>query len=218
MNAEPDLAPSFLPSLQCPSSQTALPVSATCLATSWHPHLVLGGGGPFLSPQTRTPKARCCLPSGGRWVQSVPFSQGSWRAEAMPSPPSGGKGLPKPQTRADTTDGTSARSERHFLMGCRGPGGPGLLWEEQALLSLAGGPGEGQSARPQSKALSKNPQGLGPEVSPDPAILNMAKGAKACDPGPHTRAAVRPQLLWARGWRGGSGSGMRSPRSLSFPG
>ena len=55
------------------------------------------------------------------------------------------------------------------------------------IFLLQGDRGEGPSARPQSEALSKNPQGLGRKLSPDPAILNMAKGAKARDPGPHTR-------------------------------
>lgn len=166
VNAEPDLAPFLLPSLQCPSSQTALPMSATCLATSWHPQLVLGEGGPFLSPQARTPKARCCLPSRGRWVQSVPFSQGSWRAEAMPSPPSGGKSLPKPQTRADKTERTSSESERQFLMGCRGPGGPGLLWEEQALLSLAGGPRGGAVSQASEQGSFQESSGAGTRSFP----------------------------------------------------
>lgn len=71
------------------------------------------------------------------------------------------------------------------------PGGPhAALGREGSYFLLQGDRGEGQSARPQSEALSKNPQGLGQEVSPDPAILNMAKGAKARDPGPHTRAAA----------------------------
>lgn len=65
-----------------------------------------------------------------------------------------------------------------------------LLRERGSYFLLQGDKGEGQSARPQREALSKNPQGLGQEVSPDPAILNMAKGAKARDPGPHTRAAA----------------------------
>lgn len=84
--------------------------------------------------------------------------------------------------------------------GC--PGSPG---KNRLYFLLQGDKGEGQSANPQSEALSKNPQGLGREVSPDPAILNMAKGAKARDPGPHTRAAAQPLLLWARGWCWGSG-------------
>lgn len=37
----------------------------------------------------------------------------------------GWKGLPKPQNRADTTEGTSARSERYFLMGAGGSGSSG---------------------------------------------------------------------------------------------
>lgn len=72
----------------------------------------------------------------------------------------------------------------------------------------------GAESGPQSEALSKNPQGLGGEVSPDPAILNMAKGARARDPGPHTRAAA--VLLRVRGLVGAPG-GMRSPWSLCLP-
>lgn len=63
-------------------------------------------------------------------------------------------------------------------------GGQAPLGSMGSYFLLQGDKGEGQSARPQREALSKNPQGLGQEVSPDPVILNMAKGAKARDQGP----------------------------------
>lgn len=164
--------PSFLSSLQCPSSQTE---PCQGLLPAWPPAgsvisaCGLGTVSPFPCPpdQDLRGKGLSFLDWGilgpvCPHLCKVPYA----RQRSCPPPPSSRKGLLKPQTRADTAEGTSTRPERHFLTGVQcGPVAPAPLGRTDSIFLLQGDKAEGQSARPQSEALSKNPQGLGREVS-----------------------------------------------------
>lgn len=133
-------------------------------------YLAWGGGGvsPFPCPPDQDLRGKVLSSLG--WGTLGPvcphLSKVPGRQRSYPPPPSNRKGLLKPQTRADTAKGTSARPERHFLTGLQcGPVAPAPLGRTGSIFLLQGDKGEGQSARTQSEALSKNPQGLGREVS-----------------------------------------------------
>ena len=161
--------PAFPSSLQCPSSQTepcqslppAWPPTGSLLSASG-----LGGVSPLPCPPDQDLRGKVLSSLG--WGTLGPvcphLSKVPGRPRSCPPPPSSRKGLLKPQSRADTAEGTSTRPERHFLTGVqRGPVAPAPLGRTGSIFLLQGDRGEGQSAKPQSKALSKNPQGLGRE-------------------------------------------------------
>lgn len=115
----PPEPPFFLPSLQCPSFQTVLPVSAACLATSGLPHFFFW---PWLyvTPQTRT--------------NLSPFSQVSWRAEGRGHDPhhlSAEKGLLSHKQELILQKGLQLDPRGRGVQ-C-GLGVPRIPWEEQAL-------------------------------------------------------------------------------------
>lgn len=127
-----------------------------CLATRWLPHFymwpweyVTPSSPPRPGPQRRA----SVFPLGTARASLSPFSQGSWRTEAITPPPSSRKGLLKPQTRVASEGGTSALPDRLPLtrgVQC-GLEGPGLLWGEQALTFSCRGI-EGRGSQPGLRA------------------------------------------------------------------